>query len=162
MAFAQEAASMLASNVAAQEELMRTGSALTNIARMYGDADDSAADALAFRGAAISRSAAGGSGATLGPGLMGPGAVQAAAEPAVRAPLMSQVVEASSSPLASTAANAGSSAMSGAAPLGSGMGGGAPAGGASKAGLASATGPGDQDERERDEQADAQSGERLA
>ncbi|ETZ99393.1 hypothetical protein I547_5723 [Mycobacterium kansasii 824] len=73
MAFAQEAASMLASNVAAQEELMRTGSALTNIARMYGDADDSAADALAFRGAAISRSAAGGSGATLGPGLMGPG-----------------------------------------------------------------------------------------
>ncbi|KZS59804.1 PE family protein [Mycobacterium ostraviense] len=166
MAFAQEAASMLASNVAAQEELMRTGSALTNIARMYGDADDSAADALAFRGAAISRSAAGGSGATLGPGLMGSGAVQAAAESVARAPLMSQMVEASSSPMASTAANAGSSAMSGAAPLssgmGSGMGTGAPAGGASKAGLTSATGPADQDERERDEQTSAQSGERLA
>ncbi|WP_176358142.1 PE family protein [Mycobacterium persicum] len=162
MAFAQEAASMLASNVAAQEELMRTGSALTNIARMYGDADDSAADALAFRGAAISRSGAGGAGATLAPGLMGPGAVQAAAESVARAPLMSQMVEASSSPMASTVANAGSSAMSGAAPLSSGMGGGTPAGGASKAGLTSATGPADQDERERDEQADAQSGERLA
>ncbi|ETW22850.1 PE family protein [Mycobacterium gastri] len=161
MAFAQEAASMLASNVAAQEELMRTGSALTNIAQMYGDADDSAADALAFRGTAMSHSA-GGSGATLGPGLMRPGAVQAAAESMARAPLMSQMVEGSSSPMASTVANAGSSAMSGAAPLSSGMGGGAPAGGASKAGLTSATGPADQDERERDEQADAQAGERLA
>ncbi|VBA39378.1 PE family immunomodulator PE35 [Mycobacterium attenuatum] len=162
MAFAQEAASMLASNTAAQEELMRTGTALTSIARMYGDADDSAADVLAFRGAAISHSATGGSGATPGPGLMGTGAVQAAAEPAVRAPLLSQVMEASSSPLASTAANAGSSAMSGAAPLSSGMGGGAPAGGASKAGLASTATPADQDEGERDGQAQAQAGERLA
>lgn len=50
MAFATEAASMIASNTAAQEELMRAGTALTDIARMYGDTDDNAAGALAVGG----------------------------------------------------------------------------------------------------------------
>ncbi|WP_269462753.1 PE family protein [Mycobacterium basiliense] len=159
MAFAQEAASVLASNAAAQEELMRTGSALTDIARMYGDADDNAAEALTFRGAAMSNpAAAGGSGATVGAGMMR--AVAPAETLAPRAtPLASQFVEASSSPMASAAANAGSSAMSGAAPAGTGMGAGAPAGGASKPGLVSATEPADEDERE--ERGEQQPVERL-
>ncbi|OBF17458.1 PE family protein [Mycobacterium kubicae] len=163
MAFAQEAASMLASNTAAQEELMRTGTALTDIARMYGDADTDAAGALTFSGAAISRSAAGGgSSATAGAGLLRAGALPGEAGVAARTPLMSQLIEAPSSPMASAAANAGSSTMGGAAPLGSGMGSGAPAGGASKAGLASAAGPADEDDRQRDDVGEPEPGERLA
>ncbi|BBX73028.1 PE family protein [Mycobacterium shinjukuense] len=162
MAFAQEAASMLASNTAAQEELMRAGAALTDIARMYGDADDNAAGALTFSGAAISRSTAGGAGVSTGAGLLRAGSLPGEAGAAARTPLMSQLIEAPSSPTASAAASAGSSAMSGAAPLGSGMGAaGAPAGGAAKPGLASATGPADEDEGERDGRVELQPGERL-
>jgi hypothetical protein len=161
LAFAQEAATMLASNTAAQEELMRTGSALTDIAKMYGDADESAAGNLAFSALGMSgHPSAGGSGASVGAGLLRAGTLPEASA-AARTPLVSQVMEASSSPMASTAASAGSSAMSGAAPLGSGMGAGAPAGGASKAGLASAAGPADEDEREREERGEPQPGERL-
>jgi len=156
MAFAQEAASMLASNTAAQEELMRTGTALSDIARMYSDSDDNAAGVLMTSAATMSRPAAA-SGSTVGGGLSG--AAKAPAEALARTPLVSQVVEASSSPMVSTAANAGSSAMSGAAPLGSGMGAGAPAG-ASKPGLVSATEPGDGEDRDAGEE--LQPGEHLA
>jgi len=45
-AFAAEAAQMLALNKAAQDELMRTGTALTEIARMYSEADAAAAGSL--------------------------------------------------------------------------------------------------------------------
>ena len=43
MAFAAEAAQLLAPNKAAQEELMRTGAAFTQIARMYTETDAAAA-----------------------------------------------------------------------------------------------------------------------
>ena len=56
MSFAQEAATMLASNTAAQEELMRAGTALTDIAQMYGESDDAAAGALTFSCSAMTRS----------------------------------------------------------------------------------------------------------
>ncbi|ACC41334.1 type VII secretion system ESX-1 target, MMAR_2894 family [Mycobacterium marinum] len=149
LAFAQEAATMLASNVAAQEELMRTGTALSDIARMYGDADDVAADALTFRGAAMSNpAAAGSSGFATGAGLRA-GAFATEAGPAAQ-PLVSQLIGSQSSPMAAAAANAGSSAMSGAAPMGSGMGAGSSAGGASKPGLVSATGPADEEEERKD------------
>ncbi|MGB9302558.1 MAG: PE domain-containing protein, partial [Mycobacterium sp.] len=46
ISFAADAAAMLASNTAAQEELMRTGTALTDIAQMYMQADGDAAGAL--------------------------------------------------------------------------------------------------------------------
>ena len=48
MAFAAEGAQMLASNTAAQQEPLQTGTALVNIAKMYSPVDDTAADTLAF------------------------------------------------------------------------------------------------------------------
>ncbi len=160
MAFAQEAATMLASNTAAQEELMRAGTALTDIARMYGDSDDSAAGALAFSTSTMSRfgSAAGSSGG----GGLGAAALQSELGAAARNPLVAGFVSEAASPATTSAvANAGSSAMSGAAPLGSGMSGAGASGGASKASLASATAPpGDQEERQSEGE-DEQAGERL-
>jgi hypothetical protein len=50
-AFATEAAQMLALNQAAQEELMRMGQAVAEIARMYSEVDATAAGSLA--GAAV-------------------------------------------------------------------------------------------------------------
>jgi hypothetical protein len=47
MAFASEGVQMLALNKAAQEDLMRTGAAFTQIARIYSQVDD-AARMLAF------------------------------------------------------------------------------------------------------------------
>lgn len=157
LAFAQEAATMLASNTAAQEELMRTGSTLTDIARMYGESDDAAAGALTFSSTPMSRLL--GAGGMSGGGLGSAAAVPNPLGAAAANPVVAGMVEASSSPMASTVANAGSSAMSGAAPMGSGMGGaGSSAGGASKPSLASATGE-DQDEN-RDGR-DDQPGERV-
>ncbi|MDT5139857.1 MAG: hypothetical protein QOD58_4119 [Mycobacterium sp.] len=160
MAFAQEAATMLASNTAAQEELMRTGTALSDIARMYGDSDETAAGALMFSANPMSRlgSAAGSGG---GAGL-GAAALQSELGAAARNPLVGSMVEAPSSPMAAAAASAGSSAMSGGAPLGSGMGAGTSAGGAAKPSLASATSPADdQDDKRREGQDDEQVGQRL-
>jgi hypothetical protein len=161
MAFAQEAATMLASNTAAQEELMRTGTALSDIARMYGDSDETAAGALMFSANPMSRlGSAGGSGGG-GAGL-GAAALQSELGAAARNPLVGSMVEAPSSPMGSAAASAGSSAMSGGAPLGSGMGAGSSAGGASKPSLASATAPvDDQDDNQRESQDDQQFGDRL-
>jgi PE family len=158
MAFAQEAATMLASNTAAQEELMRTGSALSDIARMYGESDETAANALTFSGSPMSRlsSASASSG---GAGLSA-AALQSELGAAARSPLVAGFAEGPSSSMASTAASAGSSAMGGGAPMGSGMG--APAAGASKPGLASATSPADdQDDSQREGRDDQQSSERV-
>jgi hypothetical protein len=160
MAFAQEAATMLASNTAAQEELMRTGSALSDIARMYGDSDETAAGALMFSANPMSRlGSAGGSGGGAG---LGAAALQSELGAAARNPLVGSMVEAPSSPMASAAASAGSSAMGGGAPLGSGMGAGTSAGGASKPSLASATAPADdQDDKQHEGPDDEQLGQRL-
>lgn len=160
MAFAQEAATMLASNTAAQEELMRAGTALTDIARMYNESDDAAAGALAFSSGAMSRfgSAAGSSGG----GGLGAAALQSDLAGAARNPLVAGLAtEATSPSMTSAAANAGSSAMSGAAPLGSGMSGAGSSGGASKASLASASAPDDQDDRQHDREDEQQLGEQL-
>ncbi|MHA7652483.1 PE family protein [Mycobacterium sp. ML4] len=54
-AFHQEAASMLSLNKAAQEELMRTGAALVQIAQTYTDVDQSAAESLVFNALPISK-----------------------------------------------------------------------------------------------------------
>ena len=72
MAFAAEGAQMLASNTAAQQELLQTGTALVNIAKMYSPVDDTAADTLAF-GA---------------PGPLSRPAVANAASPALGAPVL--------------------------------------------------------------------------
>ncbi|OBK57729.1 PE family protein [Mycobacterium gordonae] len=161
MAFAQEAATMLASNTAAQEELMRAGSALTDIARMYGESDDSAAGALAFSTATISRFGSAG-GSSIGGGGLGAAALQSQLGAAASNPVVAGFAAEAVSPATTSAvANAGSSAMGGAAPLGSGMSGAGAAGGASKASLASSTAPADdQDERQRDGE-EEQAGQRL-
>jgi hypothetical protein len=160
MAFAQEAATMLASNTAAQEELMRTGSALSDIARMYGDSDETAAGALMFSANPMSRlGSAGGSGGGAG---LGAAALQSELGAAARNPLVGSMVEAPSSPMASAAASAGSSAMGGGAPLGSGMGAGTSAAGASKPSLTSATAPADdQDDKQHEGRDGEQLGQRL-
>ncbi len=108
-----------------------------------------------------SRSLASGSVGSLGPGLASAEAVSGAGGAAARTPLVAGLIEASSSPTAQAAANAGSSVASGAAPLTS-MGQGASAGGASKAGLGSATAP-EKDENDdgRAGPDDQQSGERV-
>ncbi|OBK15854.1 PE family protein [Mycobacterium asiaticum] len=151
MAFAQEAATMLASNAAAQEELMRTGSTLTDISRMYSESDDSAANALLFSANPMSR--LGSASASNGAAGLGAAALQSELAASASNPLVAGAAQAPSSSVVSAGANAGSSAMSGAAPLGSGMGAGTSAGGASKPSLASATGPADdQDDGQREDQ----------
>ncbi|WP_289624833.1 MULTISPECIES: PE family protein [Mycobacterium] len=152
LAFAQEAATMLAANSAAQEELMRTGSALTDIARMYGESDDTAAGALAFSSTPMSRLSAAsalGGGAGLASAATTPGQLGAAAA----SPVLGGLVEAPSASTVSAVAGAGSTAMS-SAPLGSGMGAGTPAGGTTKPGLASATTPADDEEDNRQDGGD--------
>ncbi len=163
MSFAADAAAMLASNTAAQEELMRTGTALTDIAQMYMQADGDAAGALTVSAAAIARHPlAGGSAAGLGAALPQADVLPGAAGAAARTPLLAGLIEAPSSPMGQAAgniANAGSSVGSGAAPLSS-MGQGAA--GSSKAGLASAETPArDEDEDQRARQDDQQPGERV-
>ncbi|MHA7649979.1 PE family protein [Mycobacterium sp. ML4] len=53
-AFTNEAAQMLALNQAAQQELMRVGSAIGDIARMYSDVDVAAADSVVGIGLQLS------------------------------------------------------------------------------------------------------------
>lgn len=53
-AFHEEAAAMLDVHRAAQEELMRTGAAFTQIAQTYTEADQSAADSLVFNAIPVS------------------------------------------------------------------------------------------------------------
>jgi PE family len=169
MAFATEAAQMLASNTAAQQELMNTGMALTNIAKMYAQADNAAAGTLGFAGTAMSsHTFAGASGATTGAGLVRADALPGAAGSAARTPLMAGLIDKPVVPgTGGTAgtmpavANAASSALgAGIAPLSSLGQGGAAAGG-SRAGLASSFTE-DQDDKNRDDSGNQQPGERLA
>jgi uncharacterized protein YukE len=164
-AFAAEAAAMLALNTAAQEELMRAGAALTDIARMYAQVDGEAAGVLTLSGAAMSRHlAASVSGASVGQALLPAEMLPGAAGSAARTSLLAGLIEAPSSPMAQAAgnlANVGSSMASGAAPLSS-MGQGAAAGGSSQAGLAAAkTADRDEDDERRAGQDDQQPGERV-
>ncbi len=53
MAFTSEAIEMLTLHQAAQEELMRTGMALTQIAQIYAQIDETAARNLAFAAGSI-------------------------------------------------------------------------------------------------------------
>jgi hypothetical protein len=158
-AFAAEAAAMLAFNTAAQQELMRAGTALADIARMYSQADDSAAGALAVSALSMvaNNPLAGGSGAIVGAPLAQAAAVADAVGSAGR-PLVAGLAEAASSPGVQAVANAGTSVASGIAPMAS-MGQGASAGGASMPGLASATAP--DREATDDGQDDQQTGERV-
>ncbi|OBK21388.1 PE family protein [Mycobacterium asiaticum] len=149
MAFAQEAATMLASNTAAQEELMRAGTALTDIARMYGDSDETAAGALAFSSSPMSR--LGGAAGSSGVGGLGAAGVQSPLGAAATNPLVAGATQVASSPITSAAASAGQSAMSGGAPLGSGMGAGTSAAGSSKPSLASSMAQ-DGDDSQREDQ----------
>jgi PE family len=164
MAFAAEGASLLASNSAAQEELARTGMALTNIAQMYSQVDAAGASTLLFSGGQFSgHPLAGGSGATVGAGMMRAEALPGAAGSAARTPLMANLIDGVAATNPSTtvpaAANAASSAMgAGTAPLSS-MGQGASAGAGSRAGLASSVE--DSDGKDRDESAEREPGERL-
>jgi PE family len=161
-AFAEEAAAMLAFNTAAQEELMRAGAALTDIARMYTQADDTAAGSMMASAMSMLSNGplSGGSGAGVGPGLAQaaqalPGAVGSAA-----GPLMSGLAQAASSPGVQAVASAGTSVASGIAPMAS-MGQGASAGGASAAGLTSATAPVQDENEDGRGPDDEQAGERV-
>ena len=92
-AFAAEGAAMLALNTAAQEELARTGVALTDIARMYSQIDGEAAGTLQSAGARISRQTfAGGTGANVGAGLMRAETLPGAGGSASRTPLLANLI----------------------------------------------------------------------
>ena len=161
-AFAAEGAAMLALNTAAQEELARTGVALTDVVRMYSQVDGEAAGTL---GAQLM-------GAETLPGVGGSGA---------RTPLLANLIDGAPAPNPSTpapnpstpvpgpsttvpaAANAASMALgAGTAPLSSigSIGQGASAGGAAGPGLASSLAE-DQNESDCDDSGDQQPGERL-
>ena len=103
MAFAAAAEAMLALSTAAQEELARTGLAVTEITQMYSLVDGEAAGsmgasaaeaaALTFRGAAISASQlARGAAPSTGAGLLAAEALPGAAGTAARTPLMANLI----------------------------------------------------------------------
>lgn len=147
-AFATEAASMLAANTAAQEELMRTGMALTDIARMYNQADDDAAGALAFNAASIPGSSLdSSSAASMGAALVSAEALPGAAPAMTPTPLTTGGIGTYAAPVTQTAANVGTSTGSGAAPLNPMSQSGA-ASGNSKTGLAPVTARDQNDDEE--------------
>ncbi|KLO35317.1 hypothetical protein ABW17_24180 [Mycobacterium nebraskense] len=177
-AFAAEGSAMLALNTAAQEEVARTGAALTDIARMYAQVDTETAGTLDSSGARIA-------GQTFvgppGGGLTGAAPPIAAGGSAPRTPLLANLVEggtvANPSPTVPTASptvpspgtampgavNAASTLLgAGAAPLSSlgSVAQGASAGGATGPGLASSLAD-NQDEDQRDELGDQRPGEHL-
>lgn len=178
-AFAAEGTAMLALNTAAQEEVARTGAALTDIARMYAQVDSETAGTLHSAGGRIAgqvfvgRAGSGGpmsAGPPLGAGGPAPwdtspaNPIQGgpAASPAPTAPTTSPTVP-SPAPAMPAAVNAASTLLgAGAAPLSSlgSIAQGASAGGAAGPGLASSL-TDDQDEGERDERGEQQPGERL-
>jgi hypothetical protein len=159
-AFAEEGASMLAWNTAAQEELGRTGVALVDIARMYSQVDNAAADSLAVGGSQFSSDPLAGAGA--GAGLMRADTLPGAGGAAARTPLMAQLIEGAAPANPSTTlpatVNAASSAVgAGLAPLSS-IGG--AAGGGARPGLASSVDQ-EPEESETDESAHGPSNEQL-
>jgi PE family len=164
-AFAAEGAEMLAWNTAAQEELGRTGVALVDIARMYSQVDNAAAGSLAFSGSQFSSDPLpGGTGSSVGAGLIRADTLPGAGGSVARTPLMAQLIEGAtpSNPSATlpAAVNAASSAVAtGIAPLSS-VGQGGAAGGSARPGLASSLDQ-DEDAGDGDESGDQSSGERL-
>lgn len=94
---------------------------------------------------------AGGSGPSVGAGLLRGEALPGAGGTLARTPLIGELVDKPAGPAMQPAAAAGSSATSGAAPVGAGMGQGAQAGGSSRPGLAApATLTQERDEAEED------------
>lgn len=172
MAFSAEGAQVLASHTAAQQELMQTGQALMNIAKMYSQVDDTAATTLGFNAAsplmsqAISAATnlsthplAGGTGATLGAGLAHAETLPGAAGTSARTPLMAQFIE-NTGAVGSAAPNmagAASSALgAGTAPLSSLGSGGAATGGGANAGLASSISSDQDDKQDAPDQDDTE------
>jgi hypothetical protein len=108
MAFALQGTQMLASNTAAQEELMNAGMALLDIATNYGNVDDAAASTLVFGAAAhTAQQLAARTGAQLAGGLGGAGLVPGASSAAAAAPLLANFAE---TPVATGAAGTGGAA----------------------------------------------------
>jgi PE family len=139
-AFAAEAAAVLAAHTAAQEEIMRAGAALIDIARMYAQVDGEAAGTLVSSANEISNQAFA-TGASVGAGLARAEALPGALGAAACTPLMTNLVEgvAASNPSTTVpaVANAASTVLgAGTAPLSS-IGQFASAGGAAGPGLTS-------------------------
>jgi hypothetical protein len=181
-AFAAEGAAMLALNTAAQEEVARTGAALTDIARMYAQVDGEAAGALEIGGTRfsglpfVSRT---GAGLMAEPTLANPQPTlpvsapsaaasspsAAASAPTVPNPAPTMPVSAPTAPGAALpgAVNAASTLLgAGAAPLSSlgSLAQGASGGGAAGPGLASSLTE-QQDEDKRDDSGNQQRGQNL-
>lgn len=122
-AFAAEAEAMLTLNTAAQEELMRAGAALVEIARIYEQADVEAAGSMVAGGNEFTSQAFAAT-AGVGAGLARADALPGALGAAARTPLMTNLIEGVTAANASgslpAAANAASTVLSaGIAPLGS-------------------------------------------
>jgi hypothetical protein len=123
-AFAAEAAAMLAAHAAAQEELMRAGAALIEVARMYEQVDVEAAGTLVSSANQFTSQAFATGAASVRAGLARAEALPGALGSAARTPLMANLIEgvAASNPSTTlpAAANAASTVMSaGSAPLSS-------------------------------------------
>jgi PE family len=121
-AFSAEAASMLALQRAAQEELIRTGAALIDIARMYAQVDETAAGTLMSSASQFSSQAF--AGPSVGAGLAQaetlPGALGSAARTPPLANLIEGVAASNPSTTLPAAANAASTVLgAGSAPLSS-------------------------------------------
>jgi hypothetical protein len=165
-AFAAEAAAILAAHTATQEELLRAGAALVDIARIYEQADVEAAGSLVAGGNQFS-SQAFAAAANVGAGLASAEALPGALGAAVRTPLVTNLIEgvtaANSSGTLPAAANAASTVLSaGTGPLSSlssvaSMGG--TAGGGAAAVPTALTG--EEEPSTRDDPADQQTGEQL-
>jgi len=170
-AFAAEAAAMLAAHTAAQQELMRAGAALIDIARMYAQVDGEAAATLASTATQLSDQAFASS-ASVGAGLAHAETLPGALGSAARTPLMANLIEGVAAANPSTtipaAANAASTLLGvGTAPLsaiGSIGQGGAAAGGAAGPAVASSLTGDDQstrDDSDGQQSDDQQPGEQL-
>jgi hypothetical protein len=164
MAFAAEAEAMLALNAAAQQELARAGSAVTEIAEMYSHVDGDAAGTLAAGGSRfLGRTFAGGAGANTAAGLIPAETLRRAVESAARTPLIANAVGgvAASNPVTLPAAAGAASTVLGAAtaPLSS-IGQFTSAGAAAGPGLASSNSK-DPDDSGGENPGDQQPGERL-
>ncbi len=169
-AFAAEASAVLEAHAAAQQELMRAGAALIDIARRYEQADSAAADTLISSANQIS-SEAFAAGANVGAGLARAQTLPGALGSAARTPLMANLIEgvaASPSTTLPAVANAASTVLGvGTAPLGaiSSLGqGGASAGAAAGPAAASTLAGDDQstsDESGDQEAHDQQPGEQV-
>jgi PE family len=144
MAFAADAAQMMASNTAAQEELVRTGLAFVDIARQYAQADSAAAGTLVLDAAQVA-----GQQLSSGSGLLRDAVLPGAAGAAARSQLTSQLFSPTTAQAAQSAVSAGSTVAGSVAPLGSLAQGAGTAGAVPSSALASATEQ-KQDEENRD------------